>query len=82
MKLAKSIPAEIIVIEENCVGCKICELKCSSIFHQKFVPSKAYIQINHVYELTPTIIFLDGCTKCGQCVKYCLYGALNIKEDI
>ena len=82
MIMAKSVPFEIIVIEENCVGCRICQLKCSSIFHQKFVPSEAYIQIDDAYGLRPKITFLDGCTKCGQCVKYCPYGALTEKEDV
>jgi len=80
--LARSIPSEITVIEENCVGCRICQLKCSSVFHNKFIPSEAYIQIDDAYELSPKIIFLDGCTECGQCVKYCPYGALNLKEGI
>lgn len=78
--MSKSVPAEIIVIEENCVGCRICQLKCSYIFNQRFVPSEAFIQIIEPYGLNPKITLLEGCTKCGQCVKYCPYGALTIKE--
>ena len=79
--MAKSNHIEIFINEEMCTGCRICQLICSSIYKKKFSPNEAYIQILDPYELTPKISFLEGCSKCGQCARYCLYGALIIKED-
>jgi len=79
--LAESATSKMVATEEKCVGCRICQLKCSFIFHQRFVPSEAYIQIEEVYGLKPIITFLDDCTKCGQCAKYCPYGALELKGE-
>ncbi|MFX0071719.1 MAG: 4Fe-4S dicluster domain-containing protein [Candidatus Hermodarchaeota archaeon] len=71
---------EIIINEDKCVGCRICQLICSSLYQKKFAPHEAYIQIKDAYELKPQILFLEGCNHCGQCARHCLYGALTIKE--
>jgi NAD-dependent dihydropyrimidine dehydrogenase PreA subunit len=68
------------VNEQNCTGCIICKLWCSYTNHNVFNPSKANIEIEEKYGLTPKIIFLDGCFRCGQCAHHCLYGALEVKE--
>jgi NAD-dependent dihydropyrimidine dehydrogenase PreA subunit len=73
---------EILVHEDNCTGCRICQLICSSIYEKKFAPETAFIQIRDFYQLSPTIHFSEKCTKCGQCVSHCLYGALEIKESV
>lgn len=74
---------KIITHEEQCVGCRICQLWCSYQLTKKFIPSMANIKIEDPYGLEPKISFLDTCTKCGQCVNHCLYGALEmIKEGI
>ena len=77
--MKEKVQIEIIANEDKCTGCLICQLICSFTFFKEFNPSKAYIQII-THELIPKISFLDGCTKCGQCVKHCLYGALELKE--
>lgn len=79
--MAETNLVEIIINEEKCTGCRICQLVCSLLYQKKFSPNDAYIQILNIYELTPKISFLEGCTKCGQCAKHCLYGALMIKES-
>jgi len=71
---------EIIIHEENCTGCRVCQLICSSLYEKKFAPERAFIQIQDLYQLSPDIHFSKKCTKCGQCVSHCLYGALEIKE--
>ena len=77
----KELP-EIIVQEDKCTFCRICQLICSSIYAKKFAPEKAFIQIQDLYQLSPRIFFSETCTKCGQCVSHCLYGALEIKEGV
>jgi len=68
------------VNEENCTGCIICQLWCSYTYYNIFNPSKANIEIEERYGLSPKITFLDSCSQCGQCVQHCLYGALELKE--
>lgn len=71
----------IITHEDQCVGCRICQFWCSFQLTKKFTPSIANIQIEEPYGLSPKISFLDSCTKCGQCVDHCLYGALEILKE-
>lgn len=78
--MAKTKLIEIIIHEEKCTGCRICQLMCSSIYKQRYSPAEAFIQIDDAYEITPKISFLDDCILCGQCAKHCLYGALELKE--
>lgn len=81
--MTTKIHAKIIAHEDLCVGCKICQLWCSYMLTKRFTPSNANIKIEDPYGLEPKISFLDSCTKCGQCVDHCLYGALEmIKEGI
>jgi carbon-monoxide dehydrogenase iron sulfur subunit len=77
--MSKNNLTEIIINEDRCAGCRICQLICSFTHQQIFAPEKAYIQIQ-IDEIFPKISFLEGCTHCYQCVKHCLYGALELKE--
>ena len=78
--MAKTNLIEIIIHEDKCTGCRICQLICSFIYQKKFAPAMAFIQIEDAYELAPKIFYLEGCTQCGQCARHCLYGALELKE--
>ncbi len=69
----------IVKTETNCVGCLICAFMCSYTNENEFNPSKAHIIIEKPYSLSPKIVFLDSCKKCGVCAQYCLYGALSIE---
>ena len=80
--MSDSTITEIKIDSTKCTGCRICQLTCSSLFFNEFNPSKAFIQIEEIYGTEPNLFFLEGCTNCGQCVKYCLYGALTTTEDI
>ncbi|MHA2398547.1 MAG: 4Fe-4S dicluster domain-containing protein [Promethearchaeota archaeon] len=80
--MSKKELLEIIVHEDKCTGCRICQLICSSIYEKKYAPTRAFIQIQDYYQLSPTISFSENCTKCGQCVSHCLYGALEVNEGV
>jgi formate hydrogenlyase subunit 6/NADH:ubiquinone oxidoreductase subunit I len=67
--------------EEKCTGCIICKLWCSYTNFKIFNPSKANLEIEDRYGLTPKIKFLNTCNNCGQCAKHCLYGALVLYEE-
>ena len=71
---------EIIINEKKCSGCLMCQLKCSYLFHKEFNPSKANIIID-ASNIFPKISFLEDCKECWECVKICLYGALEFKEE-
>jgi len=61
---------EIIYHRTRCVGCKRCMEAC---------PSNA-IRVDEVYGL---VTDPDACTRCGQCVSACVYGARElIGEEI
>ena len=79
INLTEKNVVKIVIHEEKCAGCQICQLICSFTFHKLFAPNQAYIQID-TQEVIPKISFLDGCTQCYKCVKHCLYGALELKE--
>ncbi len=65
----------------KCVGCALCQLRCSFRFTKAFGLSEAKIDIDWnetVYNYS--ISFSDGCDSCGLCVKYCVYGALTAER--
>ena len=63
---------------EKCTGCLICQLCCSLIHHKTFNPSMARILVRLTDD--SEIIFTDDCDKCGTCARFCVYGALEVKE--
>ena len=73
---------EIIVNEDRCTGCIICQLWCSYVNKKQFNPYEANIIIENRYGLSPKISFLESCLHCGQCAEHCLYGALEYKEVV
>jgi electron transport complex protein RnfB len=72
---------DIAVHPEKCVGCLICQLRCSMRFTDSFNPSRAKIIINMASDmLGAEIIFTGECDLCGICARNCPYGALEIKR--
>jgi carbon-monoxide dehydrogenase iron sulfur subunit len=79
--MKSKIKKEIIFHSDKCTGCRICQLICSFTKLKRFSPHEAFIQIYDEYNLTPKMKIRDGCNQCGSCVNYCLYGALEFKEE-
>jgi ferredoxin len=72
---------DIEVYPENCVGCLICQLRCSLRFTDSFNPAQAKIIINMASDIVGAeIVFTDECDLCGICARNCPYGALEIKR--
>ena len=71
---------EIRVYPMRCVGCLNCQLICSFLYEKVFSTAKAKIMIDH-RENGSMIGFNDECNRCGSCVDYCLYEALEKVEE-
>ena len=67
----------IITNAENCVGCQLCQMRCSFRFTQRFSFSDAQIDIDwNEKQCRYDINFKAVCDRCGLCVTACVYGAL------
>lgn len=63
--------------EDNCSGCRTCQLWCSFTFTRSFNPLKSYIQQEFVPRQGFKINFTEDCNECGVCADHCVYGALT-----
>lgn len=64
----------------RCVGCRICQLMCSFLYHHSFNWSAARILVDQL-ECGSKIGFSDKCTQCGVCAEHCIYGALELVKE-
>jgi len=63
---------------EKCAGCFSCALACSLIYAGGFNPFKSRILINYPGDIQRRIVFTRDCTRCGTCVEYCNFDALEV----
>jgi Fe-S-cluster-containing hydrogenase component 2 len=68
---------KLILNEEKCTGCKICELICSAVHQGVFNPRKTHIKIIVGGMKTTRKKQLKACTLCLDCVKSCLADAIS-----
>jgi len=73
---------DIIINPENCVGCRLCQMRCSFRFTKRFSFSDARIDIEWNEEQCRYDINLnDRCDHCGLCVASCVYEALMLERE-
>ena len=71
----------IITDSENCVGCRLCQMRCSFRFAKRFSFSDARIDIEwNEEQCRYDINFNEGCDNCGLCAGSCVYGALTLER--
>ena len=77
--IAKSKGLQITADSTKCVGCLLCELRCSLRFEKAFNPAEAAIAIRRKVKSASEyeISFNEICDNCGLCVQFCNYGALT-----
>ena len=72
---------DIIINSENCVGCLLCQMRCSFRFTKRFSFSDARIEIEwNEKQCCYKINLSNGCDRCGLCVASCVYGALTLNK--
>lgn len=54
--------------DDNCIGCKTCEMVCSTYHEDTINPKKARIGIEGEYEKGFTV---HACIRCGTCEEVC-----------
>ena len=72
----------IITYSENCVGCRLCQMRCSFRFTKRFSFSDARIDIDWNDEQCRYDVSLnEECDRCGLCVASCVYGTLTLEKE-
>jgi formate hydrogenlyase subunit 6/NADH:ubiquinone oxidoreductase subunit I len=67
---------------ENCVGCRLCQMRCSFRFTKRFSFSDARIDIDWNEEQCRYDVSLnEECDRCGLCVDSCVYGTLTLEKE-
>lgn len=72
---------KISINEENCTGCRICQMICSWANGGSFQPGRSYVKVESKdsAENNFRIEIEQGCKRCGLCAVYCVGKAL-VKE--
>ena len=66
----------------NCVGCRLCQMRCSFRWTKQFSFADARINIEWNEEKRNyEISFKDECDFCGACARFCVYGALAYRLE-
>jgi len=68
----------LIVDEDKCTGCRVCELVCSMAKQGEYNPRKSFIRVLRNREMDVNVITLSvRCDLCGQCIPWCPTKALR-----
>ncbi len=74
------MPKSLNINQQNCTGCRACEVACSFKHHQEFNPAKSNIHVS-IYAEEASFVPLT-CTQCAipKCKEVCPTGALQKSE--
>ena len=71
----------IIVRNEDCLGCRLCEIICSSAHEGAYNPKRSRIRVPITFPLPSPPVVCRQCAK-APCVGVCSTGALTIGEHV
>ena len=64
----------------RCVGCLICQLRCSFRFRRTFNADMAAIKVWRAPGGDIKILVTEECDDCGICERFCPYEAIAVKR--
>lgn len=67
-------------VSENCIGCKLCHLACSSAKDAVFNPRLARLSVTSYYSQDQLCVDGRVCTLCGACVEACPAEAISLNN--
>ena len=68
------------LIEELCIGCRLCQLACSVAKEELFNPDLARLKIISTYTKTGLNYKMSLCSMCLTCVGICPTEAINHQD--
>lgn len=69
---------QVIVHNEKCTGCKICETVCTLVNDRECNPAIARLQVSYDQFTGQTQVEIKpSCIFCGECVRWCPTRALT-----
>jgi len=70
---------DIVTRPERCVGCRLCQMRCSFRFTKSFSFTAAHVEVSYNERQQIHQIRFDGqCDSCGLCARACTYGAIAL----
>lgn len=66
--------------EEQCSGCRVCEMACSLSLFGEVNPKKSAIAVRGKFP-SPGRYSITVCDQCGQCAGVCPVGCITRGED-
>ena len=74
-------PLRLKPLPEKCIGCRLCEIICSSSHASSFSPYRSRLRVEEVGDALKKFKPLV-CTLCGSCVEACPTGALEVNPEL
>jgi len=83
--MVKAVKKPRYVVEEDCIGCRLCEFACESFVESEFEGGLGARKAIHVpfSSAVPqlAVLDIDNCNFCGRCAKACPTNAINYLDE-
>ncbi len=72
---------KLVAIEDNCSGCRVCQVVCSLENFGEVNPSKAALGIKGLFP-APGKYEIELCDQCGKCAEACPTDAIYLEDGV